>query len=87
MKKGRPSYPWYYGFMTSLQKFQEFLSERNLLDKPHKIYNADGTGFTMGSKAGVVVGATRQIYTDDVPHLSGGSTKQRKTVMYCASVE
>lgn len=40
------------------QKYQAFLSERNLLDKPHKIYNADETGFTMGSKAGVVVGPT-----------------------------
>lgn len=59
--------------------YKAFLSKRNLLDKPHKIYNTDETGFTMGSKAGVVVGPTRQRYTEDIPHLSGGSTKQRMT--------
>ncbi|XP_062571348.1 uncharacterized protein LOC134233399 [Saccostrea cucullata] len=58
-----------------------------MLDKPHRIYNADETGFTMGSKAGVVVGPTRQRYTEDIPHLSGGSTKQRMTVMYCGNAE
>lgn len=58
-----------------------------MLEKPHKIHNADETGFTIGSKTGVVVGPTRQKYTDDVPHLSDGSTKQRMPVMYCDSAE
>lgn len=34
--------------------------ERNLLDKPHKVHNEDETGFTIGSKTGVVVGPSRQ---------------------------
>lgn len=41
----------------------------------------------MGSKAGVVVGPTRQRYIDDILHLSVGSTKERMAVIYCASVE
>lgn len=59
-----------------LEKYRTFLSERNLLDKPHKIYTSDKTGFTMESIAGVVVGPIRQRYTDDIPTLSGGSSKQ-----------
>lgn len=34
-----------------LVEYRAFLSERNVLDNPHKIYNEGETGFTMGSKA------------------------------------
>lgn len=37
-----------------LEKYRTFLLERNLLDKPHKIYTSVETGFTIGSIAGVV---------------------------------
>lgn len=35
-----------------LEKYRKFLSERNLLDKPHKIYTSDKTGFTIESGCG-----------------------------------
>lgn len=38
------------------KKYHTFFSERNSLDKPHEMYNIDETGFSTGSKAGVVVG-------------------------------
>lgn len=68
-------------------QYTAFLSEQDMLDTPHRIFNADETGFTMGSKAGSVIGPCRQRYSGDIPHLSGGSIKQRLTVMYCANAE
>lgn len=38
--------------------FRNFLMEKDLLDKPDRIWNADETGFQMGSKAGKVIGPT-----------------------------
>ena len=32
-----------------------FMSDNHLLDKPERVYNADKTGFTMGSKSGQVI--------------------------------
>lgn len=58
-----------------------------MLEKPHKIHNADETGFTIGSKTGVDVGPTRQRCTDLIPHLSDGSTKQLMPVIYYDSAE
>ena len=63
------------------------MSERHLMDKAHRVWNADETGFSMGSKAGKVVGPAKTVYKPDVPHITGGSTKQSFTVMYCASAD
>ena len=71
---------WFDGYKT-------FLSERDLLDKPHRVYNADETGFTMGSKPGKVIGPPKLDHKSQIPHVPGGSTKQRFTVMYCANAE
>ncbi|XP_038046939.1 uncharacterized protein LOC119721120 [Patiria miniata] len=67
--------------------YYQFVSSLNLLDKPHRIWNADETGFQMGSKSGHVIGPTTSEYTGSLPHLTGGSTKQRLTVMYCGNAE
>lgn len=52
-----------------------------LIDKPSKIWNADETGFNMGSNKSKVIGPTRRDL--GVPHISFG--KQRLTVMFCGS--
>ena len=67
--------------------YKAFLSDRDLLDKGHRIWNIDETGFTMGSKAGKVIGPTRSTAPQDCPHVSGGSTKDRLTVLYSANAE
>ena len=66
--------PWY-------TRFREFLQDQDLLDKPARIYNADETGFNMGSKKSKVIGPTRRDL--NATHISGG--KQRLTVMFCAN--
>jgi hypothetical protein len=66
-------------------KYRIFISDKELLDKPERIYNADETGFTMGSKSGNVIGPTKRIHAGPVPHVSGGKSKERVTVMYCAN--
>ncbi|KAJ8315644.1 hypothetical protein KUTeg_007794 [Tegillarca granosa] len=68
-------------------KYRKFLSDRDMLDKPERIWNADETSFTMGSKAGNVIGPSKTVYSEDIPHVSGGSSKQRLTVMYCVNAE
>ncbi|XP_071799787.1 uncharacterized protein [Asterias amurensis] len=67
--------------------YREFVSDLQLLDKPHRVWNADETGFQMGSKSGHVIGPTKSEYPSSLPHLSGGSSKQRLTVMFCGSAE
>lgn len=64
-----------------------FMSDNHLLDKPERVYNADETGFTMGSKSGQVIGPAKRIHKDSVPHVTGGRSKGRVTVMYCANAE
>ena len=64
-----------------------FMSDNHLLDKPERVYNADETGFTMGSKSGQVIGPAKRIHKDSVPHVTGGRSKERVTVMYCANAE
>ncbi|KAH3800455.1 hypothetical protein DPMN_154088 [Dreissena polymorpha] len=53
----------------------------NCLDKPGCIWNADGTGFNMGSNVTKVIGPSER--NCHVPHITAG--KQRLTVMYCGS--
>ncbi|KAJ8311780.1 hypothetical protein KUTeg_010661 [Tegillarca granosa] len=65
-------------------KFRDFLKALNLLDKPNRIYNADETGFSMGSKAGKVIGPQ---WLKQVPHISGGRSKERYSVMFTACAE
>jgi hypothetical protein len=69
------------------EEFAAFLSSKHLLDKPQRIWNADESGFSMGSKPGSVIGPNRASNPEPIPHLSGGATKQRLTVMYCGSAE
>ncbi|XP_053408066.1 LOW QUALITY PROTEIN: uncharacterized protein LOC128559734 [Mercenaria mercenaria] len=66
-------------------KYRMFISDNELLDKPERIYNADETGFTMGSKSGKVIGPSKSVHAGPVPHVSGGKSKERVTVMYCAN--
>ena len=60
--------------------FRDFLISKNLIDKPSRIWNADETGFNMGSNKSKVIGPAR---VTRVPHVTAG--KQRLTVMYCGS--
>ncbi|XP_062593403.1 uncharacterized protein LOC134254888 [Saccostrea cucullata] len=62
-------------------RFRDFLLSIDLIDKPNKIWNADETGFNMGSNKSKVIGPTRRDL--GVPHISFG--KQRLTVMFCGS--
>ena len=41
--------------------YREFLSSRDLLDKGHRVWNIDETGFTMGSKPGKVIGPVKSV--------------------------
>lgn len=58
-----------------------------MLHKPQCIYNADETGFNLASKAGKVIGPTRSSQNTSVPHVSGGHSKQRITVMFCGCAD
>lgn len=67
--------------------YRAFLSKRDLLDKGHRIWNIDETGFTMGSKPEKVIGPVKSVAPDDCPHVSGGSSKERLIVLYSANAE
>ncbi|WAR12712.1 hypothetical protein MAR_026892, partial [Mya arenaria] len=60
-------------------KYRNFLISIDCLDKPSHIWNADESGFNMGSASVKVIGPTRRDLA--VPHITAG--KQRLTVMYC----
>ncbi|WAR25177.1 JERKL-like protein [Mya arenaria] len=60
-------------------KYRNFLISIDCLDKPSRIWNADESGFNMGSASAKVIGPTRRDLA--VPHITAG--KQRLTVMYC----
>lgn len=66
---------WYSDFKT-------FLISKDLLDKPSRIWNADESGFNMGSNKSKVIGPARSTKSH-VPHVTAG--KQRLTVMYCGN--
>ncbi|KAK3096946.1 hypothetical protein FSP39_005022 [Pinctada imbricata] len=68
---------WYTGF-------RDFLLSKHLLTKPAQIWNADETGFTMGTKASKVIGPTKAV---SIPHVTGGSSKERLTAMFCANAD
>ena len=57
-----------------------------MLDKPHRSYNADESGLSVGSKASTVIDPTKGEYprTRNVPHLCG-QTKKCLTAMFCAN--
>lgn len=68
-------------------KFRDYLKSIGLLEKPSRIYNADESGFSLGSVAGRVIGPSRTSSNiSQIPHVSGCS-KQRFTVMYCAAAD
>lgn len=67
--------------------YRAFLSKRDLFDKGHRIWNIDGTGFTMGSKPGKVIGPVKSVAPVDRQHVSGGSSKKRLIVLYSANAE
>ena len=58
-----------------------------MLDKGHRVWNIDETGFTMGSKPGKVIGPVKSVVSGNCPHVSGGSSKERLTVLYSANAE
>lgn len=62
--------------------YRDFVVSKGLIDSPKRIWNADETGFSMGSTAGKVIGPIRQ---GNVPHITGGHSKQRYSVMFCGS--
>ena len=66
---------WYSDFRT-------FLISKQLLNKPSRIWNADESGFNMGSNKSKVIGPARSTKSH-VPHVTAG--KQRLTVMFCGS--
>lgn len=66
---------------------RDFLTLKGLMDKPTCIWNADETRFSLGSTSGKVIGPTRTEHPTQVPHLSGGHSKQRLTVMFCGSAD
>lgn len=41
----------------------------------------------MGSKPGKVIGPVKSVAPVDCPHVSGGSSKERLTVLYSANAE
>lgn len=43
--------------------YRMFMSDNHLMDKPERVYNADETGFTMGSKYGEVIGPAKKVHT------------------------
>lgn len=61
--------------------YRDFLISIRCLDKPSRIWNADVTGFNMGSNKAKVIGPSRRNVA--VPHITTG--KERLTVMYCGS--
>ena len=63
--------------------FRDFLTAIGIIDKPAQIYNADETGFIMGSKAGKVIGPARR--SSPVPHVS--VSKDRLTAMFCGNAD
>ena len=65
-------------------KFRDFLMSKDLLNSPSRIYNADETGFSLGSVAGRVIGSSRIHGSSQIPHVTGKS-KQRITVMFCGA--
>ena len=67
--------------------FRDFLIVQDLIDKPPVAWNADETGFSMASTAGKVIGPARSKVLSHKPHVSGGSSKQRLTVMFCGSAD
>ncbi|XP_033760538.1 uncharacterized protein LOC117342449 [Pecten maximus] len=70
---------WYSGF-------SQFLSEKNLLNKPKRIWNCDETGFSIGSIPGKIIGPVKTPSDrQQMPHISGGHSKQRYTVMFCGN--
>ena len=71
---------WYIGF-------RNFLTTEELLDKPERIWNADETGFNMGSKTGKVIGPSKAKTPSQVPHCTGGSSKDRLTVMFSCNAD
>ena len=56
--------------------YRDFISDLELMDKSHRIWNAYETGFVMGSKGGNVLGPSKAVYAGPIPHVSGGSGKE-----------
>jgi len=65
--------------------YRYFVNEKDLLNKPERIWNADESRFNLGSIAGKVIGPSRGTFPSQIPHLAGSSSKARLTVMFCAS--
>lgn len=53
-----------------------FMSDNHLLGKSKGVYHADETGFTTGSKNGRVIGPSKKVNANQIPHVSGGEAKK-----------
>lgn len=62
-------------------RFRNFLLSIGLIDKPSKIWNADETGFNMGSNKSKVIGPTRRDL--GVPHISFGKQSHCDVLWQC----
>ena len=67
--------------------FRDFLISKDLINKPKNVWNADETGFSMGSSAGKVIGPLWNAQPHQIPHVSRGQSKQRLTVMFCGCAD
>ncbi|XP_060563977.1 jerky protein-like [Ruditapes philippinarum] len=62
-------------------RFKDFLIDKELINLPGRIWNADEVGFNMGANKSKVIGPARRDLA--VPHITSG--KQRLTVMFCGN--
>ncbi|XP_041361896.1 uncharacterized protein LOC121377863 [Gigantopelta aegis] len=68
-------------------RYRDFIIEKGLLESPSRIWNADETGFCMGSTPGKVIGPIKEKGSYHIPHVTGGSSKERLTALFCASAD
>ena len=66
---------WQSGFLN-------ILISKDILGKPSQIWNADESGFCMGSKGGKVIGPIKDKMSYQVAHVTGSSSKDRLTALF-----
>lgn len=60
-------------------KYEIFILDNELLDKPEHVYNTDETGFTVSCKSGKVIGPSKHAHAGPVHQVSGGKSKERNS--------
>ena len=64
--------------------YRDLVANLGVLEKPKRIFNSEETGFSLESKTGNVIGPLKKDSVQ-LPHVSGGHSKQRLTDMFCGS--